>query len=164
MYGHIRTYDRAHSVSPQGNQISSTMTAYPTESHYLDTDQPSPCLILLTQTMSLGDDKYDSWKSLIWSVRGSNLRLFPKEGILPIGSSALGHRLWFSIHPEAIRACSINNLTYFPKWIYSDNCTCTLLSSVSRNTLEKSSSNVNLFGRLWQKYQWCNIMEWSGST
>ena len=62
--GQVPTYDsahslRLHSVVPMGNQDASTMTWYPTQSHYLDTEPTSPYTILLIPNAWLGSDKYE---------------------------------------------------------------------------------------------------------
>ena len=50
--GRVPTCDDADSFSlfsaaPQGNQATSTITQYPTQSHYPDTDITNPCPMLL---------------------------------------------------------------------------------------------------------------------
>ena len=48
---------RLSSIAPLGNQAAGTMTQYPTQSHYPNTELPSPCLILLMPSTRLGSDK-----------------------------------------------------------------------------------------------------------
>ena len=47
-----------------------TMTWYPTKLHYPDTEQTSPCPLLVGQ--SSRSDKYHFWKSLVWVSYGLN--------------------------------------------------------------------------------------------
>ena len=52
-----------------GDHTASTMTWYPTQSHYLDTEPTSPCLILLMQNAWLRNDKYQFLSRLFNSTR-----------------------------------------------------------------------------------------------
>ena len=54
------------SAAPLGNQATSTMTSYPIQSHYPDTELISPCPILLMPSARLGSDKYQFYESLVW--------------------------------------------------------------------------------------------------
>ena len=68
--GRVPTCDSAHSrrlysATQLGNQAVSTMTWYPTQSHYHNTDLTSPCPILIMPSTWLGSDKYQFDKSLI---------------------------------------------------------------------------------------------------
>ena len=47
-----------YSATPLGNQATSTMTWYPLQSHYSDTELISRCPILLMLCARLGNDKY----------------------------------------------------------------------------------------------------------
>ena len=75
--GWVATCDSAHSwwlysAVKLGNQTASTMTWYPTQSHYLDTELTSPCHILLVLSTRLESDKYQFNKSLVWLDQESN--------------------------------------------------------------------------------------------
>ena len=61
--GWVLICDSAHSwwlysASPLGKQAISTMTWFPTQSHYLDAEPTSPCPILIMQITRLGSNKY----------------------------------------------------------------------------------------------------------
>ena len=61
--GWVPTCYSAHSCglycgASLGNQTISTMTWYPTQSHYSDTEPTSPCPLLMTPNTWLGSDKY----------------------------------------------------------------------------------------------------------
>ena len=69
--GLVPTWDSSrswwlYSAAPLGSQAISTMTWYPTQSHYPDTEPNSPCSILIMPNTWLGSDKYEFDKSLIW--------------------------------------------------------------------------------------------------
>ena len=73
--GQVPSCDSAHSwrfysAAPLGNQTASTMTRFPTHSHYPDTDPTSPCPILIMPSTLLGSDKYPFDKSLLWLDHG----------------------------------------------------------------------------------------------
>ena len=75
----ILTSDSAHSwwlysAAPLENQATRTMTQYPTQSHYPDTEPTSPCPILLMPSARLGSDTYQFDKSLVWLDREANSR------------------------------------------------------------------------------------------
>ena len=53
-----------------GNQTINTMTWYPTQSQYPDTDPTSSCPILIMPSSWLGSDKYQFYKLLIWCDQG----------------------------------------------------------------------------------------------
>ena len=65
---------RLYSAPPFGNQAASTMTWYPTQSHYPVTEPTSPCPILLMPSTKLGSNKYHFCKSLVWHDWESNSR------------------------------------------------------------------------------------------
>ena len=48
------------------NQAISTITWYPTQPHYPDTELTSPCPILIIPGTWLGSNKYQFYKSLVW--------------------------------------------------------------------------------------------------
>ena len=58
-----------------GDQATHTMTWYPTESLYHNTETISPCLILIIPNASLGSGKHQFFKSLVWCVQGSNSKI-----------------------------------------------------------------------------------------
>ena len=62
---------RLYSAARLGNQVASTMTQFPTQSHYPDTEPTSPCPILIMSSTRLGSDKYQ-FKSLVWLDQVSN--------------------------------------------------------------------------------------------
>ena len=79
--GRVPTCDSAYSwqlysAPTLGDQVTRTLTWYPTQSHYPDTKPTSSCTILLVLMPStwLGSDKYKFFKSLIWLDQGSNPR------------------------------------------------------------------------------------------
>ena len=49
---------RLYSAVSQEHQTTSTMTCYPTQSPYPDTEPTSPCPILIMTSIRLGSDKY----------------------------------------------------------------------------------------------------------
>ena len=51
---------RLYSAVSLGHQVASTMTCYPTKSHYPDTEPTSPCPILMLPSIWLGSDKYQA--------------------------------------------------------------------------------------------------------
>ena len=53
------------SAAPQGDQATGTMTGYPAESHYPDTELTSPCPILMIPSAQVGSDKYKFGKSFV---------------------------------------------------------------------------------------------------
>ena len=69
--GWVPTCDNAdslwclYSAAQLGNQVTGTMNQYPTESHYPDSEQRSPCPILLMLSARLGSDKYQFDKSFV---------------------------------------------------------------------------------------------------
>ena len=48
-----------------GNQATGTMTQYPTQSQYPDTELPSPCPMLLMSSARLGYEKFKFYESLV---------------------------------------------------------------------------------------------------
>ena len=61
--GWVPTCDSAHSwglnsAASQEHQIPSTMTCYPPQSHYPETDPISPCPTLIMSSSRLGNNKY----------------------------------------------------------------------------------------------------------
>ena len=66
-----------YSTTPLRDQAASTMTRYPTQSHYLETEQTSPCPVLIMPSARLGSNKYnflshwfDSTKQMnVWPSR-----------------------------------------------------------------------------------------------
>ena len=53
-----------HSVALLGNQAIGTMTRFPTQSHYPDTEVTSPILLILSARLE--SDKSQFYKSLVW--------------------------------------------------------------------------------------------------
>ena len=75
--GQVSTYGSVHlwqlyKGGPLENQVTGTMTCYPTQSHYPDTELTSPCPILIMPRARLENDKYQFDKSLIWLDRELN--------------------------------------------------------------------------------------------
>ena len=65
----IDTSDSVHScnlygVAPEGEQASSTMTRYHTQSHYLEIELTSSYPILIMSSAWLGSERYQFYKSL----------------------------------------------------------------------------------------------------
>ena len=91
-----------------------TMTQYPTQAHYPDTDVISPCRILLMPSTRLGSDKYQFYKTLFWLERKPNSGSpAPKASALPIrplhpvrGESLLSQRIRLN-RPTNTPICSI---------------------------------------------------------
>ena len=63
-----------HSAAPLRNQAVSTMTWYPTQSHYPDTEPTHPCTIIMMMCTWLGSDKYQFHKSLVWPDHAGSLK------------------------------------------------------------------------------------------
>ena len=64
--GLIMTHScRLYSATPLGNQVASSMTRYPSQSHYPDTEPTSPCPMLRMLNNWLGSDKYQLYKPLV---------------------------------------------------------------------------------------------------
>ena len=55
----VCTHVDYYSATPLGNQPVRTLTQYPTQSYYPDTDLTSPCPILLVLNARLGSKEYD---------------------------------------------------------------------------------------------------------
>ena len=55
-----------YSAVPLGDQVASTMTCYPTQSHYPDIKLTRPCPLLLMLRASIGSNKYQFGKLLVW--------------------------------------------------------------------------------------------------
>ena len=80
----VSTCDSAHSwwlysAGPLGDQATSTMIWYPTQSHYPDTEPTSPCFILIMPSTRLGSDKYTFlshwfWVAWVWTQEIQNGR------------------------------------------------------------------------------------------
>ena len=62
------------SAGALGDQATSTMTWYSTQSHDPDTELTSPYTILIMSSAKLESDKYQFYKSLVWLDRESNFR------------------------------------------------------------------------------------------
>ena len=70
----VLTCDSAHSwqlysAVPLGNRAMSTMAWYLTQSHYHDTEETSPCPVLIMPSTWLVGDKYQFYASLVWLDR-----------------------------------------------------------------------------------------------
>ena len=64
-----------YSAASLENQATSTMTWYPTQSHYSDTERTSPCPLLIMLSVWLGSDKYQylsHWLDQDLNPRGSD--------------------------------------------------------------------------------------------
>ena len=55
-----------YSATPVRDQGANTMTWYPTQSHYPDTEPTSTCPVLIIPNIWLGSDKHQFDKSLVW--------------------------------------------------------------------------------------------------
>ena len=55
---------RLYSAAPLGNQAASTVTQFPTQSHYPNTEPTSPCLLLIMLSTQLRSNKYQFDNSL----------------------------------------------------------------------------------------------------
>ena len=83
-------------AGPLRNQAASTITWYPHQSHYPNTEPNSPCPILIIPSTWLGSDKYQFYKSLVWLNQDSN----PRGLNLPISQNgrwtlySFGHFVW----------------------------------------------------------------------
>ena len=87
--GWVPTCDRTPSwqlyhAAPLGNQGIHTITWYPTQSPYPDTDPTSPFPILITPNAWLGSDKYQFYKSLVWLGPWSPARYIHAVQIWPL--------------------------------------------------------------------------------
>ena len=83
------TCDSAHSwelysAVRLGDQTASTMTRYPTQSHYPDTEPTSPCLTLIMLSACLGSNKYQFLSHWFYSAKvqthEDRISRFPKMG------------------------------------------------------------------------------------
>ena len=79
--GWLPTCDSTHSwwlynysAAPLRNQPTSTMSRYPTQPYYPDTEPASPCPILLMPSNWLWSNKYQFYKLLLWLNWDSNSR------------------------------------------------------------------------------------------
>ena len=61
-----------NSTAPLGNQVTGSMTPYPTQPHYPDTEPTSPSPNLLMLSARLGSEKYQFYNSLVWLDREAN--------------------------------------------------------------------------------------------
>ena len=68
-----------YSAAPLTDHATGTITWYPTQSHYPDTELPSPCPILLMPSARLCSDKYQFDKFLVWLSPHSNSRPSTQE-------------------------------------------------------------------------------------
>ena len=71
----VPIWENAHSwrlyrAAPLGNQPVSSMTQYPNQSHYNDTEPTIPCPIPIRPNIGLRSDKYQFYKSLVWTDHG----------------------------------------------------------------------------------------------
>ena len=57
---------RLYSSAPLRNQATSTVSWYPTQLHYPETEPTSPCPILIMPSNWLVSDMYQFYKSLVW--------------------------------------------------------------------------------------------------
>ena len=80
---------RLYSVAPLGNQGTSTMTRFPTQSHYPDTDPTSHCPILIMQSTWVGSNKYNFYNSLVGLDQGSSPRSPARKASTPPIRSSL---------------------------------------------------------------------------
>ena len=58
--------DGDFSAAPLGDQATNTLTRYPTQSHYSQTEPTSRCPILKMLSTSLGRGEYQFNTSLVW--------------------------------------------------------------------------------------------------
>ena len=97
----IPTCDIAHlswlySAIPQGDQAASTITWYPTQSNYPDTEPASHCPILITPCTWLGSDKYQFLGHWVDSTRVPTSEV----GILWSPKTGDGHSTHSAIPPS----------------------------------------------------------------
>ena len=59
-----------YSAAPLGDQVVSTMTWYPTKSHYSDTEPTNPYPNLIMSSTWLGSDKWQFDRFLVWVDHG----------------------------------------------------------------------------------------------
>ena len=94
------------------NQAISTMTHYPTQSHYPDTELTSLYALLLMLSIRPGSNNYQFCKSLVWIDRESNSRPPAQEGCtLPIQAP---HRDFTQMH--VIHSCCHHVLLILTVW------------------------------------------------
>ena len=73
--GRVPTFNSPHtwwlySAAPLGNQTTNTVTWYPIQSNYPDTESTSPCHIQIMPSAWLGSDRYHFYKPLVWLNQG----------------------------------------------------------------------------------------------
>ena len=87
-WGRVPTCDSAHSLwlySTASLGHKATMTCYPTQSHYPDTEPTSPCPILIMPSAWLGSDKYQfksNWFDLT-KIRKHEVRIRTRDLRIP---------------------------------------------------------------------------------
>ena len=113
-----------YSATLVGNQATNTMTLYPTQSHYPDTELISLCPIRLMSNAKLGSDKYEFYTSLVWldwklGYQSPTCEAYPPQ---------YGHRAWclessflgFYIRTTSNgRSCTVHtygNFIVLPHW------------------------------------------------
>ena len=85
--GDIRTWTsgswRLYIAAPLEDQVTSTMTQYPMQSHYPDTELTSLCTTLVMPSSVLGSDRHKLYKSLVWLDWNSNSRPSAPKSFAP---------------------------------------------------------------------------------
>ena len=95
--GQVLTWDSTHSwwlysASTQGEQAAGTMTCYPIQLHYPDTEPNSPCPTLITLSVWLRSGKYKFLSYWFDSIRAWTSRAcIPRS---PKTRDSFGHPVW----------------------------------------------------------------------
>ena len=87
--GWIPTCDCVHSwqlysAASLEHQATVTMTGYPTQLHYPDTEPTSPCTLLIMQSVILGSDMYQFYSQWLELDQGSKIKVQIWTGDLQI--------------------------------------------------------------------------------
>ena len=68
----VHTHGDMLSVASLLDQATSTMTRYPTQSHYLNTKQTRPCPILAVLSSTLSADKYQFKSTSVQNIQANS--------------------------------------------------------------------------------------------
>ena len=93
-------------INELANKVASTMTWYPTQSHYPDTELTSPyhiSLILVMPSTRLGTNKQilSVFKSVIWLDQGIELATFRMGSLLSIDEATASSQQLLQLYKEA---------------------------------------------------------------